>query len=168
MPSHSKETKLGNNDQGTSPSAGKNTSVVLVPCSRMELRPYSYFRWCGYFWGPWVSFVTTDEFSVTVSNITSRIGVSWTHNLPFYFLTYLNIMAILSKASKPDNFESHDSLKFSFKNIWDLCLNFVDCESFLEWNSPDILTLCETKPGWLNCFWQFLWEKLSFFNLKRF
>ena len=60
-----------------------HTGVILVPCSRMEMRPYSYFRWCGYFWGPWVSFVTADEFSVRVTNITSRIGVSWTHSLPF-------------------------------------------------------------------------------------
>ena len=37
------------------------------------------------------------------------------------------------------------SLKLSFKNIWSLCLNFVDCESFLEWNSPDILALCEAN-----------------------
>ena len=47
-------------------------------------------------------------------------------------------MVILSKACKPDNFESHNSLKLSFTN-------FVDCESFLESNSPDILALCETN-----------------------
>ena len=29
-------------------------------------------------------------------------------------------------------------------NIWDLCSNFLECISFLESNSPDILTLCET------------------------
>ena len=63
----SKETKLGSSNQEASPSAGKNTGVVLVPCSRMEVRPYSYFRWCGYFWGLWVSFVMTDEFSVRVT-----------------------------------------------------------------------------------------------------
>ena len=34
-------------------------------------------------------------------------------------------MTILSKTCKPDN--------------------FVDCESFLEANSPDILALCETN-----------------------
>ena len=34
---------------------------------------------------PWVSFVTTDEFSVRVTKIASGIGVSWTHSLPFYF-----------------------------------------------------------------------------------
>ena len=49
VPPVSKETKLGSSDQEASPSAGKNTGVVLVPCSRMEVRPYSYFRWCGYF-----------------------------------------------------------------------------------------------------------------------
>ena len=54
-------------------------------------------------------------------------------------------MAILSKGCKPDNFESHNSLKLRFKNIWDLCSNFVDCEFFLESNSPDILALCETN-----------------------
>ena len=54
-------------------------------------------------------------------------------------------MAILSKACKPDNFESHNSLKLSFIKIRGLRSNFVDCESFLESNSPDILALCETN-----------------------
>ena len=54
-------------------------------------------------------------------------------------------MTILSKACKPDNFESHNSLKLSFMNIQGLHSNFVDCESFLESNSPDILALCETN-----------------------
>ena len=30
-------------------------------------------------------------------------------------------------------------------DICGLCLNFVECESFLESNSPDILALCETN-----------------------
>ena len=54
-------------------------------------------------------------------------------------------MAILSKACKPDNFESHNSLKLSFTNIRDLRSNFVDCESFLESNSPNILGPCNTN-----------------------
>ena len=54
-------------------------------------------------------------------------------------------MTILSKACKPDNFQSHNSLKLSFTNIRGLRSNFVDCESFLESNSPDILALCETN-----------------------
>ena len=52
-------------------------------------------------------------------------------------------MAILSKASKTDNFESHNSLKLSFTNICRLHSNFVDCESSLESNSPGIFALCE-------------------------
>ena len=54
-------------------------------------------------------------------------------------------MTILSKACKPDNFELHNSLKLSFTNIPGLRSNFVDFESFLESNSPDILALCETN-----------------------
>ena len=54
-------------------------------------------------------------------------------------------MIILSKACKPDNFNLRNSLKLSFTNIWGLCSDFVDCKSFLESNSPDILALCETN-----------------------
>ena len=54
-------------------------------------------------------------------------------------------MAILSKGCKPDNFELHNSLKLSFTNIQCLRSIFVDCESFLESNSRDILALCETN-----------------------
>ena len=54
-------------------------------------------------------------------------------------------MAILLKSCKPDNFESHNPLKLSFTNIWGLHSNFVDYQSFLESNSPDILALCETN-----------------------
>ena len=54
-------------------------------------------------------------------------------------------MAILSKACKPDNLELHNSVKLSFTNIRGLRSNFVDCESLVELNSPDILALCETN-----------------------
>ena len=54
-------------------------------------------------------------------------------------------MTLLSKACKPDKFKLCNSLKLSFTNIRGLCLNFVDCKSFLESNSPDILALCETN-----------------------
>ena len=57
---------------------------------------------------------------------------------------WLNEMVIL-KARKPDNFESHNSLKVNFTNIWGLRLNFVQCESFLESKSSVILVLCETN-----------------------
>ena len=49
------------------------------------------------------------------------------------------------KGCKPDNLESNNSLKLSFTNIWGLHLNFVECESFLESNSAEILVVCETN-----------------------
>ena len=84
LPPDSEETEIGNDEQEASQSACKSTIVVLVSCLHMEVLTYSYFQWCGDLWGPWVSFVTTDKFSVRVTNITSRIGVSWTHNLPIF------------------------------------------------------------------------------------
>ena len=60
-------------------------------------------------------------------------------------------MTITSKGCKPDNFEPHNSLKLSFTNIPGLRSNFVECESFLESNSPD-----------------FSVRGLSSFNPKRF
>ena len=60
------------------------------------------------------------------------------------FLTQL-IMAILSKGCKPYNCESHNFLKLNFTNIRGLRSNFVQCQSLLISNSPDILALCETN-----------------------
>ena len=74
--SDSKEAEIGSSDQEAPPSAGRNTGVVLVPCLCVEVCCYSYFRWCGYFLVPWLSFVITDEFSVRVTKIISRISVS--------------------------------------------------------------------------------------------
>ena len=54
-------------------------------------------------------------------------------------------MTILSKACKLDNCELQNSLKLSFTNIQGLHSNFVDCESFLESNSPDILARCKAS-----------------------
>ena len=39
----------------------------------------------------------------------------------------------------------YNSLNLSFTNIWGLPSNFVDCESFLESNSLDILAVYETN-----------------------
>ena len=39
VPPDSKETKLGSSDQEASPSAGKNTGIVLVPCRVRKCAP---------------------------------------------------------------------------------------------------------------------------------
>ena len=49
VPPDSKETELGGSDQEASPSACEHTGVVLVPCSCIEVCPYSYFWWCEFF-----------------------------------------------------------------------------------------------------------------------
>ena len=76
-------------------------------------------------------------------------------------------MAILSKGCKPDNFEPNNALKLNFTNIRGLRSNFVECEAFLESNSPDILTLCETTLDDSIDLANFLWG-LSSLNPKRF
>ena len=76
VPPDSKETELESSDQEASPSAGKNTGTYWYnsAMSSMEVCPYSYFWWCEYFRGPWVSFAMADEFLVRVTKVTSRIG----------------------------------------------------------------------------------------------
>ena len=58
---------------------------------------------------------------------------------------YLSVFDILSKGCKSDNFQQHNSLKRSFIDIRGLHSNCVECESFLESNSPDILAVCQTN-----------------------
>ena len=90
-----------------------------------------------------MSFVTADEFSGSQKLLQGVVSHELTAYLPIFNL--FKLMAILSKACKPDSFESHSSLKLSFTNIRGLRSNFVYCESFLESNSSDILALCETN-----------------------
>ena len=85
----------------------------------------------------------TDEFLVRVTKINYLVSHELTAYLSIFNL--FKLMAISSKACKPDNFESRNSPKLSFTNIQGLRSTFVDCESFLESNSPDILALCETN-----------------------
>ena len=117
---------------------------------------YSYFRWCEYFWGRSVSFVTVDEFSVRVTKITSRIVVSWTISLSSVFCFW----------RKLNNFESQSSLKLSFTNIRGLRSNFVKCES--SFNQILLIFLLYVRQTWLSWFWQFLFKRLPSFNLKGF
>ena len=111
----------------------------------MEVCPYSYFWWCGYFWGPWGSFVMTNEFSVMVTKLLQGLVSHELTAYPSVFNLILTqwIMATLSKVCKPDDFEPHNSPKLSFKNTWGLHSTTVECESFLKSNSPGILALIE-------------------------
>ena len=147
LPSNSKETELGSSDQEASLSAGKNTRVVLVACLAWKCVPTTISGAMNISKDPGCHFLQQTS-SLWGSQKLHQGLVS--HELTAYlsvfdlFLTEW-IVAILSKGCKPDNFEPHNSLKLSFTNIRGLCSNFVECESFLESNSPDILALCETN-----------------------
>ena len=97
--------------------------------------------------GFWVSFVATDEFWVRVTKKLFQGFVSQEHIAYFTifdpFLTHL--MPLSFKGQKRDNFGLHNPLRHSFTRIWGLGSNFVECECFLELNSPEILAVCETN-----------------------
>ena len=110
----------------------------------MEVCPYSYFWRDGYFGGPWMSFFATIEFSVRVTKITSRIGVSeLTVHLSVFDLFIIQwIMAILSKGCKPDNFES--------QIFWNLTSHIF--EVFIQILLNVNISLNQTPPGILALF----------------
>ena len=62
----------------------------------------------------------------------------------YLFLNQFKLNELWSYYQKHVNLALHVN-KLSFTNIRDLRYNFVDCESFLESNSPDILALCKTN-----------------------
>ena len=114
-------------------STGKNTEIVLVPCPI------------------WKCIFTAISGGINISEIPGchfllQISTQWgSKKLVQGLVPELKEMAISSEVPKPDHFESHNSLKQSFTNIWALHSDFVECESLLEANSPDILALCETN-----------------------
>ena len=96
----------------------------------------------------------------------SKMGASWNYSLPFWFWPLFNF-AILPKVCKPGKFESCNSFKLSFTNIWGLLSIFIKCESFLKSNSPD-LALCETNLNDSTDSDNFSVKGLYFFNWKGF
>ena len=144
----SKETKLGSSIQEASPSAGKNTRIVLVPCH------------------PWkcvarASSSGMDIYKVPGCHLLQQMSSHWgsqkwlqglvSHELSAWlsvfniFLTWW-IMTILSKGCKPDNFESHNSLKLSFTNIQNI-LNVI-----ISLNQTLLKFLLYVKQTWMTHF----------------
>ena len=101
--------------------------VVLVPCWAWKIVFTTISGSVNISEAPGCHLLRQMSFPWESQKITSRIGVSWTHSLPFCFDLFLTqwIMAILSKVCKPENFVSRNSLKLSFTNIQGLRLNFV-------------------------------------------
>ena len=93
-------------------------TITSIPRSHNQTNLLLYFRVNLCFLSSSLWFLEW-VFSVRVTKITSKISVSWTQSI-FLFWTYL----------KPDNFESHNSLKLNFTNIQGLHLNFVEGRVF--------------------------------------
>ena len=83
------------------------------------------------------------------------------------FLTRL-ILAILWKGRKPEIFKSHNSLKLSFVNIWNLHSNFAFKFCWMRIFPWTKLSLHSSSMwdelGWLNWFWQFLKSFIPWIN----
>ena len=91
----------------------------------MELCPYNYFRWSGYFQGSLVSFVTTGP--IEGHNNYFKDCCLMNSQSTFPFLKYRHKMAILSKGREPHDFELHNfknltyqysSLRSNFVRMW--------------------------------------------------
>ena len=83
----------------------------------------------------WSSKNVTKALNVRENEIKNISWSDWEFPLRLWNTGFVSI--------RPDNSELHNSLKLTCTNIQGLYLNFVDCESFLESNFPDILALCE-------------------------
>ena len=150
VPPDCKETELGSSNQEATPSVEKYTRINLVPSSCMEVHPYSYFWWCGYFWGPWVSFVKADEFSVRITKTTSTIGASWTHSLPFYFFSQFNLNELWPYYQKYVN-----QIILNLTTLYSLALQ--KCEAFirilliekLSLNQPLLTLMLYVRQTWM-------------------
>ena len=117
--SDSKETQLGSRNQEASPSAGKNTRIVLVPCWAWKCIPaaisdgedISKVPGCHLLWQMSSQWDSKKLLQRLVSHeLTAYLSV-------FNLLLTQWIMVILSKGYKPDNFEPQNSLKLSFTNF---------------------------------------------------
>ena len=75
VPPDSKETELGSSDQEASPSAGKNTRIVLVPCCAWKCVPPAISGGVDISEVP-ACHLLRHMFSVRVTKVTSRIGIS--------------------------------------------------------------------------------------------
>ena len=77
--SGSKETEIGSSDQGSSPSAGKNTRVVLVPC------------------GTWKCVTTGISGGVNISEVSGcHMDVTFVRLVSHELTAYLSVFDLIS------------------------------------------------------------------------
>ena len=97
---------------------------------------------------PWVSYVMTDEFSVRVTDITSRIGVTWTHSLP---LSYHSLSYLFLDSMKLPWFQKYIyQIVLNHLTLWDLALPIFEIFVLISVDvnlslNQILLPLCETN-----------------------
>ena len=105
---------------------------VYIICTYMCIYTYQWSKLWSVIGHDWPDFnLTKQSFPEICRNDRSLNETIWT-----------------SKCDKLHVFgmvERMERTKFVHWNIWGFRSNFVDCESFLESNSLDILALCETN-----------------------
>ena len=145
---------VGSSDLEASPSAGKNTWIVSVPCQAWKCAPTALSSGVNISEVPWYHLLRQMCFQWASQKLHQWLV---SHELTAYlsvvnqFLTQW-MMTTLSKGCKAYNCEPHNSLKHSFTNIWGLLSSFVECESFpwmkLSWHACSMWG----KLGWLYWF----------------
>ena len=140
-----KETKLGISNLEASPS-DENTGIVLVPCLTWKCVFTAVFGCVGISELPWCHLLWQMSPQWGSQKLLHKLV---SHELTAYlsvFKCIFNSMNYGHIMKKDINiFELHNSLKRSFTNIRVLHSNFVECKSFRESDSPDILALCVTN-----------------------
>lgn len=115
-----------------------NNRVVLEPCFGWKCIPTAISG--GVNIPSSMPFVTSDKLKGGLTKVTSKDKCLIHPRSSVILLPYfLNEIAIVSKVPEASNFELHTSLSLGFTNIRGLPSNFVSCESFIEWNSFDVL-----------------------------
>ena len=104
VPSDSKEIKLGSSNQETSPSTGENIRIVLLP----------FHAWKCFLSG---IFGCVDIFDVPRYHLLRQMNSQWESQNLLQGLVPHELTSHLSRGHKPENFESNNSLKFSFLNV---------------------------------------------------
>ena len=70
---------------------GSFSALLAHGSLHMKVCPYSYFWWCGYFWGPWVSFVICHIWVLSEDHKNYFKDWCFMNSQPtFLFLTYFN------------------------------------------------------------------------------
>ena len=137
VPPDSTETQVGSSNQEASPSAGKNSGLVLVPCRAWKCVP------------------TAISDVVNISKVHSvicynRWVLSEGHELTPYFSVFNLCLTQLWPYQKDvtQTVLNHTTLTLNFTNIQGQYSNFVECQSFFWFRQTRMTQLVLAISQW--------------------